>query len=131
MLAALAGHLSVVQALLAAGADVDAANHTGYTALMWAALKGHLAVVQALSEAEANLNAENEDGLTALLLALSNAPLSVVEALFEAGADEEGHIVYEVMKERCDMAIEEERERFIAAERSPFFGRWLPYFPSA
>lgn len=52
--AAAAGHLQVVQALLAApaGIDVNQQDSEGYTALMWAARYGHADVVQALLQTD-------------------------------------------------------------------------------
>ena len=63
--AAFKGHLEVLRLLLEAGADKNAANANGATALMAAALKGHLEVVRLLLEAEADTNVARGDGLTA------------------------------------------------------------------
>jgi ankyrin repeat protein len=41
MLAAIRGHITTVSALIAAGANVNAVNQDGYTALMAAASNGH------------------------------------------------------------------------------------------
>ena len=41
------GHLDIVEALLAAGADTKNADEGGYTALIWAAVSGHIEVVEA------------------------------------------------------------------------------------
>ncbi len=48
MLAAMGGHLPVVEALLGKGADVEA-KYMGNTAAYWASEKGHPAVAQALA----------------------------------------------------------------------------------
>ena len=67
------GHLEVVQALLAAKADVNAkATSNVYgevTALMLASDNGHLELVQALLAARADVDAKSSDGVTALYLA--------------------------------------------------------------
>lgn len=66
-LAAEGGHLAVVEALVAAGAQVDETEE-GYgcgTALMWAAANGHLAVVKALLAAGADPRIVAHDGSTA------------------------------------------------------------------
>lgn len=67
------GHLGIVETLLSAGADVNAATTAsgeypppGTTALMCAAGNGHGAVVSRLIEAGANVNAATEGGDTPL-----------------------------------------------------------------
>ncbi len=88
------GDLSVVNALLKAGADVNDARNTvsgPTTALMEASSSGHLAVVQALLAAQADVNAKrgrnSHDSDTALTLASLNGHLEVVQALLAAQAD--------------------------------------------
>ena len=85
--AAALGYLEVVQVLLEAGADKNAATQDGETALMAAARDGHLEVVQVLLDAGADKNAAKQNGATALMLAAQNAYLEVVQVLLEAGAD--------------------------------------------
>lgn len=92
----------VVQALIAAGADVNAADELGRPALLVAAGEsGNPAVVRALLAAGARVNAKSKDGDTALTAAvreylpgedefIKNAlhrNLEVVRALLDAGAD--------------------------------------------
>lgn len=78
------GRLDLVQALLAAGANVNAADLHGTTPLMWAARNGHLPTVLALLVAQGvDVNAANERGETALTLA---AGTDVVVALLRSGA---------------------------------------------
>lgn len=48
------GHMNVVQALLAAGANVNAASTDGETALHWASSEGHTDIVLVLLESGAN-----------------------------------------------------------------------------
>ena len=55
-----------MRALLAKGADVNAANQAGDTALHAAAAKGLNTVVQVLADKGAELNAKNKRGLTPL-----------------------------------------------------------------
>jgi len=59
MYAAMKGHLSVVEYLAAAGADLDARTTDGRTALMAASFLGHLGVVQCLIALGADVNAAN------------------------------------------------------------------------
>ena len=70
MLAAAAGHIEVVLALLQALASIDAATHGNQTALMMAACGGHEQVISTLLLARAGVNrADNIGGCTPLLLA--------------------------------------------------------------
>ncbi|CAK9100631.1 unnamed protein product [Durusdinium trenchii] len=91
VLAASCGHLEVVRLLLEAGADKDAADTDGSTALQFAAGKGHchLKVVRLLLEAGADKDAADTDGSTALHFAARNGHLKVVQLLREAGADKD------------------------------------------
>jgi uncharacterized protein len=57
MCASYIGNAGVVKALLAAGADIDAANNEGHTALIWACFYGRLEAARALVAAGANVNA--------------------------------------------------------------------------
>jgi ankyrin repeat protein len=94
-----AGDLPRVQALLAAGADCDARNADGATALMLAAHVGRLDVVHALIEAGADVNATDERGWRPMTKAVYNPDLDrgfadVVETLIQAGAGIETPITY-------------------------------------
>ena len=91
MLAAERGHLEVVERLLAAQADVNAATAAafgGRTALQAAAVGGHLKVVERLLAAQADVNAAAAayGGRTALQAAAEGGHLEVVERLRQAGA---------------------------------------------
>ncbi|MCA8942599.1 MAG: ankyrin repeat domain-containing protein [Planctomycetes bacterium] len=59
----------VVARLLASGADVDAAQHGGWTALMAAAMHGDRAIVEMLLAAGADVGLRSDDGQTARDLA--------------------------------------------------------------
>jgi len=66
------GHVEeAVKAMLDLGADVNAANRSGNTALYLAASRGYTSVVQMLADKGANLNAKNNRGLTPLAAAQS------------------------------------------------------------
>lgn len=88
-LAAAKGDTAEVQALLAAGYDVNQANEYGSTVLMTAAATGQAEVVRALLNFGAKVNAQQKDSkLTPLLFAVWNVDnTDVVRALIESGAD--------------------------------------------
>ena len=76
-----------VRALLAGGADVDAREPDGTTALHWAAHKGDSDAVRLLLAAGADVEAANRYAVTPLMLACARGSAPVVEALLGAGAD--------------------------------------------
>jgi len=82
-----AGDVARVKALLDAGADIDALDSHGQTALMNAAHRGDAALVQALVDGGANLNHTAKYRLTALMLAVVADRAEVVRILVAAGAD--------------------------------------------
>ena len=80
ILAAWEGDSSKVDALLRAGADVNASNHQGTTALMasaWGGGSGNAGVARRLIERGANVNAANAYGRTALMEAARNGNLEL------------------------------------------------------
>ena len=81
------GHLDIVQALLKAGADVDAKDVYSSTSLTLSAHQGHFDVVQALLKAGADVDAKDVNSYTALHGAAYDGHLDVVQALLKAGAD--------------------------------------------
>ncbi len=86
--AAKAKDAAAVKALLKNGADVNAAQADGMTALHWAASNGDAALTQMLLSAGANVRATTRlGGITPLLLASQNGHAAVVAALIAAGAD--------------------------------------------
>ena len=110
MSAARSGDVDSVERLLAAGAEVNAAERErGQTALMWAAAQGHADVVRVLAAAGADLHARSRvwdqlentagntnpignfrmahGGSTALLFVARNGDLDTARVLLEAGAD--------------------------------------------
>ena len=99
--AVVAGDAALVTSLLQSGADGNARDATGATALMMAAGSGNLEVVNALLAAGVDANAVDERGWTALMKAAYNADLDrgfpdVVQALIDAGANIEAPIAYGV-----------------------------------
>ena len=78
-------NISEVENLLARGADVNARNNIGYTALDWAARKGKTEVVKALVIAGADVNATDNDGWTALQFAKKGGHYVKVKKAIEEG----------------------------------------------
>jgi ankyrin repeat protein len=77
-----------VEALLNAGADVNAQDDEGFTALMEASQFGHEDAVMVLLRAEGiNVDSKERYGWTALMLACSRGRLGVVHLLLAANAD--------------------------------------------
>jgi len=83
------GQADKVEALLEAGADANAKDNVGETALMRAARTGDSDTVQALLDAGADVNAKEERaGETVLMLAGERGHTEIVELLKKAGAKE-------------------------------------------
>ena len=86
--AAMRGDAAAVKTLLQQGADVNAAQGDGMTALHWAARRGDLDTAQMLLYAGANVRATTRlGGHTPLLLASQMGHGDVIEVLLKAGAD--------------------------------------------
>jgi ankyrin repeat protein len=76
-----------VTALLKAGAEVNAREKDGTTALYWAAQKNDLEIGTALVRARADVKAATRYGLTPLQVACLNGSAAFIELLLNAGAD--------------------------------------------
>ena len=85
--AAEAGQASAVRALLDAGADMNATQPDGTTALHWAAFRNDAEVAELLVRAGADPNARNAYGTHPLSLACTNGSSRLVKLLLQAGAD--------------------------------------------
>ena len=81
------GDRARLDALLAAGADVNAAQPDGMTALHWAAYLDDAEAARKLVRAGADAAAENRYGVTPLTPACINGSGEMVELLLDAGAD--------------------------------------------
>ncbi len=94
-----AGDVARASQLLGEGADVNARDAYGATALMNAAHSGNLEMVETLLAAGAEVDARDELGWTALMKACFNADLDrgfpeIVQRLIAAGADPNVKITY-------------------------------------
>lgn len=79
----------LVDILAYGGADLDARDKNGWSALHWAANKGELALARKLLElgADPKLRDSSRSRLTALHLAVQRAQADMVELLIDGGAD--------------------------------------------
>lgn len=85
--AAAIGDLHLLNALLAAGADANAANDIGMTPLHYAAMHGRTAAAAVLLDHGADVNSADHAGWTPLLLAVLGGQAQTAELLLEHGAD--------------------------------------------
>ena len=82
------GDVAAVKSLLKEGADVNAAQGDGMTALHWAADRGNAGIAELLVYAGANISAQTRIGqYTPLHLAGKSGSAAVAKALLKAGAD--------------------------------------------
>ena len=78
-----------MRALLKQGANVNAADGDGTTALHWASYRDDLESADLLIRAGANVNAANDLGATPLWAASLNGSAAMVRRLLQAGAEPE------------------------------------------
>jgi uncharacterized protein len=78
---------ALVRKLLDAGADVNATQVDGMTALHWAVYNDDAATARMLVRAGATVNAPNQYGVPPLSLASTNGNADLVKLLLEAGAN--------------------------------------------
>ena len=76
-----------VRALVQQGANVNAADADGTTALHWASYRDDLEIAELLIRAGARVNAANDLGATPLWTASQNGSATMVRRLLEAGAN--------------------------------------------
>ena len=85
--AASKGNTAEVGRLLKRGADVNAQQADGATALQWAAYRGDAKLAELLLKAGAKPDLANRDGATPLWLAAARGDAAVIQALLKGGAD--------------------------------------------
>jgi ankyrin repeat protein len=85
--AASRGNKAEVERLLKSGADVNAQQADGATALQWAAYRGDAGLAELLLKAGAKPGVANHNGATPLWLAATRGDAAVIEALLKGGAD--------------------------------------------
>jgi uncharacterized protein len=79
--------VSLIDRLLAAGANANAKNDYGSTPLSEAAVVGNAAVIKKLLKAGANAESANADGQTALMIVARSSNLEVAKLLLDHGAN--------------------------------------------
>jgi ankyrin repeat protein len=80
-LTAMAGHVSMVEALIGLKADKEATDKMNFTPLMAAAASGQVKMLEVLIKAKANLEAKHQKGGTALHVSSSSGQRESVELL--------------------------------------------------
>lgn len=85
--AASRGNKAEVERLLKGGADVNAQQADGATALQWAAYRGDAQLAELLLKAGAKPGLANHNGATPLWLAAMRGDAATIEALLKGGAD--------------------------------------------
>jgi uncharacterized protein len=81
------GDMKAVKALLREGADVNATQADGMTALHWAVQRSDLEMTNALLAAHADFKLTNRTGVRPLYLAAMNGNAPVITRLLDAGED--------------------------------------------
>jgi ankyrin repeat protein len=84
MLASISGSSELVTSLIGHGAQVNAKNPGGVTALMIAAANDHPGVAELLIKSGADVDARSEDGRTALSIAKAKSSESLIKLLQDA-----------------------------------------------
>jgi ankyrin repeat protein len=79
------GHVDTVAALIQRGAEANARNQFGQTALFVAAAKGHVDVVIALVDSGADVNIRNNDHASPILCAINFSHFNVACLLLRRG----------------------------------------------
>ena len=87
MLAVSNENSKIAKMLIEDGADVNAKDKFGNTALLLAAHLGSLDLLTGLLSAGADLDEKDDDGETALMSAVAAGDAGCVQALLKAGAD--------------------------------------------
>ncbi len=85
--AAKKGDRDALRALVDEGADVNATEGDGSTALLWVTHRDDIESVELLIRADADVNAANDLGATPLWAASQNGSAAVIETLLAAGAN--------------------------------------------
>lgn len=97
------GKLEDIREAINAGADVNAKDNKGATALIRASWEGNLELAELLLKHGADVNARNDDGCTALMFAAFDGHPKIAEVLIAYGAnknlrDKNGSTAYDYVR---------------------------------
>lgn len=111
MRAALLGQDRCVDLLLDAGADINAQDEVGRSALMEACIAFKRDTINKLLDRNADVNLFDNNGCTALMRAAYGGYPSLVEKLIVYGADKDmtdkqGHTALDYVREHCRAQLE-------------------------
>jgi len=85
--AAMRGDKAAVRTLLGKGANVNAAQGDGATAVHWAVYRADIEMLRMLTAAGADVKVANRNGSTPMWLAATGGDASIVRTLLDAGAN--------------------------------------------
>jgi hypothetical protein len=85
--AAKSGDINRVKKFLKKGADINAKDNNGWTALIWAAREGKTDVINFLINNGADVYVKDNMGWTALMRAVTNGHTSAIDILISKGGD--------------------------------------------
>jgi ankyrin repeat protein len=87
VVAASRGYVEIAEALIKAGAVIDATDQEGRTALIRAAERGDPEMAQMLLKYPVRVNAQDRQGISAMMMAARNGTGEIVRALLAKKAD--------------------------------------------
>lgn len=79
--------LEDVEQALQSGADINAKDSNGSTALYLAAFNGYIAIVKLLADSGANVHEPNNNGRSPLCIAVMSGHIEIVKLLLNSGAN--------------------------------------------